>query len=201
MSDIKIFENFLPQDDFLLLQEQVLSRYFPWFYCEYVSLAVKDNDIKDPAAVETDGYHHVFYDKEWNVESYVNEHLHLLYYIIEKKLNLQMKKLIRSRGSVKSPRIGFTKHNYNLPHVDYFFPHETIIYYLNNSDGNTRIFDQKFLNIGNNGIGYNEGFTVFQEVEPKANRLLWFNGLQYHTASNPLNCNRRIVLNLNYYRK
>ena len=38
-------------------------------------------------------------------------------------------------------------------------------------------------------------------VDPKANRLLIINGLQYHTASNPINAKRRVIFNVNTVEK
>jgi len=42
-----------------------------------------------------------------------------------------------------------------------------------------------------------EGFTVKQTVTPKANRLVMFDGMQYHTAGVPVNTERRVILNIN----
>lgn len=193
---IQIIDNFLPTDVFLNLQEKVLSRHFPWFYCENVSLDPQDNCVKDQLAIETDGYAHVFYDKLWDVKSFTYDYLKDFLKSIE-QFGYTEKHLIRARASIKSPKENFTQDNYNLPHVDYFFPHETMIYYLNDSDGDTRIFNQKFVYTGNSyGIGF-DTFTTEQRITPKANRLVWFDGFIYHTASNPINDNRRIILNIN----
>ena len=92
------------------------------------------------------------------------------------------------------PKVGFSKDNYNLPHVDYYFPHTTIIYYLNDSDGDTRMFQEFY---SDSGIERSD-FIVKELVKPKANRLLIFDGLQYHTASNPFDFSRRVVININF---
>lgn len=195
---IHIIDNFLPDLEFLKLQESVMSVNFPWFYNEHVSLAPEDNEILDPLAVETDGFHHIFYDKPYNTTSFTYEYLDNFITRLKDILGFTEDKIIRFRASLKSPRIGFTEQNYNLPHVDYFFPHETLIYYLNDSDGDTRIFDQQFEQTGADaGIGHHEIFTTKHRVTPKANRLLWINGFRYHTASNPINTKRRVILNIN----
>jgi hypothetical protein len=197
-SKIHVIDNFLPDLEFLKLQEHVLSVNFPWFYCEHVSLAPEDNVIQVPLAVETDGFHHIFYDKEYKVQSFTYDYLDNFLKRLEESLGFTQEHLVRFRASMKSPKVNFTEKNYNLPHVDYFFPHETMIYYLNDSDGDTRIFDQEFEATTNNfGIGHHDTFTTKHQITPKANRLLWFNGFRYHTASNPINSNRRVILNIN----
>lgn len=195
---IHVIDNFLPEREFLELQKSVMSVNFPWFYCEHVSLAPEDNVIEDALAVETDGFHHIFYDKEYSVKSFTYEYLTAFLNRLTDTLGFSSDHLIRIRSSLKSPKIGFTEENYNLPHVDYFFPHETMIYYLNDSDGDTRIFNEEFLHTtGNFGIGHHTTFTTKHRVTPKANRLLWINGFRYHTASNPIDSKRRVILNIN----
>lgn len=191
MARTTIIDDFLPIDVFKKIQKEVMHPEFPWFYIEHVSIAPEENDINDPLAVETDGYFHIVYDKPLNAMSYTHELFQPFYKKLE-DLGYNGNQLVRSRLSVKHPRSGFTEQNYNLPHVDYHTPHDTIIFYLNDSDGDTHIFDQNYT-----VMGCTEGFTIKQKVTPKANRLLLIDGMQYHTASNPFKTQRRIVLNLN----
>jgi len=192
-----VIDNFLPDLEFAKLQEYIMSVNFPWFYCEHVSLPPGENAIIDPLAVETDGFHHIFYDKEYEVESFAVECLNNFFKRLEEQLGFTENHFIRIRSSMKSPKLGFTAENYNLPHVDYFFPHETMIYYLNDSDGDTRIFDQKFLQNKNDWDKEPDYFTTHARIAPKANRLLWISGSRYHTASNPIESKRRLILNVN----
>lgn len=194
---IHVIDNFLPDLEFEKLQEQILSVNFPWFYCEYVSLPPEKNFVKDPLAIETDGFHHIFYDKEYDVESFASEYLNNFFKRLQENLGFTKDHFIRIRSSMKSPKSEFTSENYNLPHVDYFFPHETMIYYLNDSDGDTRIFDQEFTQTNNNWDEEPEKFTTKCRITPKANRLVWISGFRYHTASNPIVSKRRVIININ----
>ena len=116
---------------------------------------------------------------------------------LQENLGFTKDHFIRIRSSMKSPKLKFTSENYNLPHVDYFFPHETMIYYLNDSDGDTRIFDQEFTQTNNNWDEEPEKFTTKCRITPKANRLVWISGFRYHTASNPIESKRRVIININ----
>ena len=194
---IRVIDNFLPDLEFAKLQEYIMSVNFPWFYCEHVSLPPEENEIVDPLAVETDGFHHIFYDKQYDVESFTVEYLNNFFKRLEEHLGFTKDHFIRIRSSMKSPKLGFTTENYNLPHVDYFFPHETIIYYLNDSDGDTRIFDQEFSQRTTNWDEQPKQFTTKCRITPKANRLLWIDGFRYHTASNPIDSKRRLIININ----
>ncbi len=189
---MKIIDNFLDQENFNKLQDFVLSMDFPWFYISTVSMP-PDAIISDPLAKETFGFNHMVYDYTTESKSFFFNSMPIILTTFEEKFNTKIKKLLRIRMGMKHPKIGFTEQNYNLPHVDYFFPHATLIYFINDSDGDTRIFDQVY-----ERDPEPENFTVKSRVTPKANRMLYLeNGLTYHTASNPFQYDRRIILNIN----
>lgn len=188
-----IIDNFLPPEQFAKLQEAVFKiGNFPWFYVESASLKPEDNDVVDKFAVETDGFYHILYDIDTNNKSHKSIEFIDFYKELDATLGIRDDEILRSRMSLKFPKVGFTKDNYNLPHIDFPKPHKTIIYYLNDSDGDTILFDQHWSN-------YNASteFTIKERVTPKANRLLLIDGLQYHTASNPIDSKIRIILNIN----
>jgi len=70
-------------------------------------------------------------------------------------------------------------------HTDYPYEHMTAIFYINNSDGNTLLFDR-------------EGKNLIQEVEPIENRLLIFDGLLQHAGHSPANHKSRVIVNMNF---
>ena len=55
------------------------------------------------------------------------------------------------------------------------------------------MFNEKFT-----GFPEPDKFTVKDRITPKPNRLLVFDGLDYHTASNPINSDTRFIININY---
>jgi hypothetical protein len=196
-TSLRIIDDFMPAEAFKRLQDKIMHPEFPWFYIDQVSLPPKYNDISDPLAKETEGFNHIMYDEEFKALSFAFEYFEEFFKELE-KIGYTSDKLIRARASMKLKKEGFTEANYNLPHVDYFFPHESFIFYINDSDGDTRIFNQWFTPVpGTSGIGYNSKFTVETTISPKENRLVWINGLQYHTASNPIKSSRRVIVNIN----
>lgn len=190
---MRVLDDFLNPNDFHLLRSFVESMDFPWFYVSNVSLPPGAN-FQDPLAVETYGYNHTVYNYEDNNQSFFFQSMPTILTTFEEKFEKKIKKLLRIRLGMKHPKLGFTKENYNLPHVDYHLPHDTLIYYINETDGDTFIFDQTFCE----EAGEPNSFSVAARVNPKPNRMLYLqNGLQYHTASNPIYHDSRIVLNIN----
>lgn len=187
-----IIEDFLPAPKFKDLSEFVLSDRFPWFYSSHVSLPPwEDHGILDPMAKETDGWYHLLYAENEYDSFYMKDFL-IFFEELTARFGYTQKDLIRARLGLKQPKADHKDENYNLPHIDYSFPHDTIIYYFNDSDGDTRMFNEHASNNPDS-----KTFTVKQRIEPKANRLVLFDGLQYHTASNPIETNRRVILNVN----
>ena len=66
----------------------------------------------------------------------------------------------------------------------------TAIYYLNDSDGDTYIFDQDRKYNGHD-------LTIKKQVAPKQGRLVVFSGNLLHSGSNPRRNETRMVANIN----
>ena len=88
--------------------------------------------------------------------------------------------LVRARLGLYLPVPG---PEHNTPHRDQEYPHTVLLYYVNDSDGDTFFFDNKK--------------KIKDRVTPKQNRLVIFDGSTRHASSNPSH-GYRISLNLNY---
>lgn len=84
-----------------------------------------------------------------------------------------------------------SKHLYHTPHVDYDFPHTTLLYYVNDSDGPTYFFNEKY-------DGSRKKLTIHSKVEPRQGRFVLFDGHTFHASSNPQYHDYRCIINLNY---
>ena len=68
-----------------------------------------------------------------------------------------------------------------------------IIYYLDDSDGDTFIFNECN---EDRGQTVPTDLTIKQRVTPEKNSVLIFDGDQYHASSNPIKSKKRIVINI-----
>ena len=172
----------------------MLSSNFPWFYSHKVSTG-EDKPSGLENAIDSSAFTHKLFGKWENHKTFAYEAFLPLVYKIENHLE-NTHELIRLQTVLTNYQHGFSTHNYNLPHVDYPCPHISAVYYLNETDGDTWLFDQYYQeNIDQ------KTYTVKQRITPKPNRLLMFDGLQYHTASNPIMHNNRLIANLNFVQK
>src|SRR6056300_124881 len=109
MIEFEVIDNFLPDDQFTKLSSYLLSQDFPWFYTEHVSLDPIDNNIKNKEAVETDGYAHLFYDRDIGLEAVTHKVMEDFNKQIQNNFGITYNDIIRSRASIKHPKIGYTE--------------------------------------------------------------------------------------------
>lgn len=88
-------------------------------------------------------------------------------------------------------------------HVDYEYPHWVLLVYLNDADGDTIFYDMMYEpDSGEHPIEYarkrNEWLHVKETVTPKANKAVLFDGMRYHSSSQPTKTQMRYVLNVNF---
>lgn len=86
-----------------------------------------------------------------------------------------------------------TEDTHNMPHVDNDEEHVSLLLYLNDSDGDTVVFNER----------YKDEFktlTVMKKIKPQANKLLIIDN-HFHASTNPIKSGIRIVLNVIIFRK
>jgi len=183
-------ENFLEEFHVNEIERFLSSVNFPWYYNPSISGAAdklhydNDSNIKD-----VDGFVHRFSDSN-NILSSHSEIIKIILNAIEQKLNFVIKDIRRSRAVLiyKNPSFG---NFYQVPHTDYTDPHLTLIYYVNDSDGDTVFFNEMYEE------GNVEKKTLYKKITPKKGKCVVFNGLRYHTGSVPTDKNR-ILININF---
>ena len=174
MSQIEIIDDYLPQDIFNKLQEDLLSHKFPWYFNEHIIKGIEvisiDNSISDYERLCVNNYQftHVFEPPSPLIDIIVP---------LFDKIN--PKEIIRCKLNLNPIT---QQHEQSPYHVDQNdnTNHKIAIYYINT----------------------NNGYTIFehnkQQVQSIANRIVIFDGHLKHAGCSTTNTKRRVVLNLNY---
>lgn len=74
-------------------------------------------------------------------------------------------------------------------HIDEEIPHHVFLYYINDSDGDTILFNEVF---GQRP----ESLTIQERIAPERGKAIFFNGFQYHASSAPRKNKYRAVINI-----
>jgi hypothetical protein len=130
--------------------------------------------------------------------------LKLIDIIIDNSLNKINKKLLkkyRIRINKTIPHIFDLKEEYKLLHIDLAEAHITMIYYINDSDGDTLIFNNKnneHLNnitdfINNDNFLNPKNFELTKSISPKKGRVVMFAGNSWHYGKYPTKGERNII--------
>jgi hypothetical protein len=116
-------------------------------------------------------------------------HLDTVFPVIE-AIPHDMTKLLRVKVNISTPTPGTTPESHNPVHVDAGIEEDylTGIYYINDADGDTFIFNEK--------KGHQGELTLKQQVSPKRGRLVVFNGNYLHAGGLPTK-GPRLVININ----
>jgi hypothetical protein len=148
------------------------------------------------------------YDNIQNGFSFTFENNSLQYFLFQylilkscEKINFKVEKSIRIRKRLTYPN----KEKYNIPyqpHIDFEDNHLVLLYYVNDSNGDTFVYKEKFSK--KNKLKWDKinvkKFSLLEKVKFKRGRVAIFDGKHYH-ASSLSSSNPRIILNVNLYGK
>lgn len=190
----KVIDNFLPTEAFVKLKDIcVNSSTFPWFLTEtaYPEKGVSSNS-------------QVSFANAMYMNTHSNDALYLsISNILATALSFRnydmVTGLYRIRAGLQIPLPSKQK-KINNPHIDINEPHKVLLLYMNDSDGDTILYNEKhdYSDIDMADYVNNNEFTVMDRVSPKGNRAVIFDGYHWHSSSTPTKSDKRVVLNCNF---
>jgi hypothetical protein len=189
---IKIIDNLITPSYANAIEADVAT--FPWWYL---------NDVTYDNQNSTPGFVNVIYENGKPASEWYPFIKPLVLHIAD-AINVPVFKLLRIRIGFLLP--GKEPAKPSTPHVDYFQPHYTACYYVNDSDGDTVIYDQKLNDIGDREINQDvvqdyvskTNFTISQTSTPRKGSVCVFDGKHFHSSTNPFVSKKRFVLNINW---
>lgn len=152
------------------IEEVLVHPEFPWTFLPEVTTYVSEGKKIQPA------FSHIAFTE--NKTSQYYDIFYSLLLSICGTLKYEISDLYRIRVGCLLKTVS---NEHNTLHVDYPFPHDTMLYYVNSSDGDTIIHSP-------------EGIKT---VSPKSGRVLLFDGNNYHASSNPSDSTHRFVITYN----
>lgn len=115
------------------------------------------------------------------------------------KANVPFNALLRIRlGLFPRTMLDVPHHN---PHVDFYQPHQTALYYVNDSDGDTVIFNETFEDLTLEQAAKHadeKKFTIKRRLSPKKGKMALVDGKYYHASMHPMKSSSRIVITFNF---
>ena len=171
---IKIINNFLSKEKANILEQDFMGHLIPWFWND--STTNIDDKIKHTTKNTIDLGQFVHSIKSEEMTSSIFEGF--------KKVvnNINYNNLIRIKANLNSNKTGYKKSSHQPIHYDsHSTGYKSLIYYVNNSDGDT--------------IFFNDNLKEIKRVNPKKGRAVLFDSNILHCGSNPIKSDVRGVIN------
>ena len=179
---MKVIDNFLPSAYQDAIETLMLSTEFPWYLNKTTA---PYNPINFETTTECPQFTHKFLVENTIHSNYYNL-ISLIPYHLMLTENINTTNMIRVKANLNIPVGNYPIHNHYGVHVDVSKEkaYTTCIYYVNDSDGDTILFN-------------NDG-SKQMEVTPKKGRLVYFDGNTLHAGCPPKQHNLRCIINFNF---
>jgi len=189
-NEILIYDNLLNSEEIESIKENIFDPHFPWYliqtkdeYDKFYSVdmntykkASKNKNVKEYAKfVHTFLFNKTMSNKFSIAETIIRRIINFF--------NIKNIKVTRIKTNLQTNNVLISKNHHTSPHVDLDVKHMVGIYYVNDCDGDTRIFKKN---------------KLFKLIKPKAGRMVFFNGALKHSAGFPVKSQVRCVINFNF---
>jgi len=193
-----VIDDALPEFIFNKIQSSINDRMnMPWFYLE--GTAYGDKDLINNYLYQG-SFMHLFM-AEYNYNSQLAPILEASLAFMAERVDVNLKRVFRIRAGLIPAVKKYLIHD---PHVDGNKTAYTGLLYINDSDGDTYLYNE-ILDKNYNGAPeeyyvkvLNKKVTLRQKIKPKANRFVCFDSRIYHSSSTPVLTQNRIVINFNF---
>ena len=189
MSDVMIIDDLVPKE----IQDRIEHKFcksneLNWFF-HPTSCGEHDNPywhyMKNPNVVEGPQFVHYMYDsKRGKTSDYLDDALSIVNLLKQKYDDVKFD-LHRIKANLQLQTKDSQPDKFCGVHRDFDFDHMVFLYYVNDSDGDTFLFDD-----------INGELKVKERISPKKGRIIVFDGSNLHASSIPTNSPYRCVFNI-----
>jgi hypothetical protein len=183
IDNIYVFDDIIPEGHSKYLEKLYTGPNISWDFQKDITFY---KDGHDGVVDYNPGFSNLIYDKISNTNSdLIHTALPIMYGVLE-KINREIIHIMKIRSFLQLPQNG-QNNKVNNPHIDAEIDHLVILYYVNDSDGDTILYNE---------TEKSEEYTIQTSVKPKRGRCVVFPGKYYHSSSQPTN-NIRGTININ----
>jgi|688.fasta_scaffold195413_3 hypothetical protein len=195
----KIIDNIVPREYENIIERLFLSTGFPW----YISTkTVTPNDrsfIMSNKVTDIPQFTHMFFNSGSVTSDYFSHVKPFIKGLEEKTGRTYLDKIIRIKANLTYRNTAYPEDNYCSPHCDCSYDGggsvktDTLLYYVNESDGDTLVFNEMF---GGEFVG---NLTIKDRFSPKKGKSVLFDSTYQHAGTPPKLHDFRIVINFVFH--
>jgi hypothetical protein len=194
IDNIIVLDDVIPVDVQNKLEDLFTSTRLPWIFFRDIALPI--SEIKRLGIKQlTPGI--ACYIKQDNPkfqnDMLLNE-VKIIPEIACKEIGKECKEIFNARSFMHFPTPADIRKEYDNPHIDIGYPHLVCLYYVNDTDGDTYLFDKTKRDLSY--VTKDTKLEIIKSVSPKKGRLVLFDGARYHSSSAPTK-DIRCIINFN----
>ena len=168
MGEVKIYDNFLPEADFITLQNILTGPEFPWFHQQYIEKP-DENSIPD---LNRFYFTHLLYGNNSPRSNYFS----ILDSLVK---HISPLALCRVMANLNTKTDKIIQHKFHIDFDVKTAPVKTAVFYINTNNGATV-------------------FETGEKVTSQENRLVVFDSYMKHAGTTCTDQQTRILINLNF---
>ena len=190
---MKLIENIVLDSVKERMKRIFLRDEFEWYYNPATVRIIPGNKgafIDDNTKESIQFTHNLYTDGRFQSE-YV-EYVQKIMKALEEKEGIVCTTLLTAKCILIPQDSSFGIDQHHPPHVDSKEPNDytyTLVYYVNDSDGDTFVFNENY------GDEF-ENVTIAERQTPKEGCAFLFKSNTYHASSSPANTSSRVVINI-----
>jgi hypothetical protein len=192
---IKILDNFVPLNIQNKYIELLDSEEIAWFYTDNIIHQKENRKFINQNITKTFAHIHTLYNEKGINSDYYNLFSTILnFFVIKEKVKIKDMIRVRIRRTFRIKN--HSKEKYNVPHIDVkdHLPYKTLLYYVDDSDGDSVFFKNKI----SDEILLDADAVVNKRISPKQGRAIYFDGGIYHSGNCPIDFSKRTVINFDF---
>lgn len=194
VADVTVIEGAIPKEAQDRIESLLLGRQFPWYFqdeANYSNGPIKDKMLQESGAKDTFQLAHMFAENGIAMSPLFENLLPVV------KAIPVPGKLLKVKANLTTYSPDIPEDGYCLPHVDQMFENGmTAVYYVNDSTGDTVIFNEEWT--VPDEVPSFKNLTVKQRITPKKGTLVVFKNILLHSGNCPRTNDPRVVLNINF---
>lgn len=175
IDDIFIIDDAIPPSYADAIENLIFKLNFPWWYQADSSFGSQASDLSFPSL------NHVLVRHGNPVNPSFEFFLPMLYFISD-RIDLRFDRVVSAKSCLQLPLIMPGNDRSNNPHIDVEADHTVILYYVNDSNGDTIIYDT---DVNQTNCCVKENLSIKKRISPKKGRFLIFNGKYLHNSTTP----------------
>jgi hypothetical protein len=184
-----IDDDFISNHQKSFIENTILSSDFKWEYVKATANKNLKNSFPDENTLDSFQFSHLFCSYNEKKSDFYDVAMDLFNPFL-KKHSITKRNIIRGKCNLVLRPDNLTipesrPQKYMMPHIDNSFDDSIFLYYVNESDGDTILFDR-----------INRDIKPRERVSPHKGRAIFFNGGIVHAPEYPFKYRERVVINI-----